>query len=89
MTPELQNSRSSCATAASPENSAAPDEAFLLADDPVYRETAARVFRQAPTVPAADAGRFAAGVRDALGPYLRGGLLDPQWLNMYPFIGTA
>src|SRR5204862_791920 len=39
-----------------------PDEAFLLADDPHYRATAAEVCRQAPTVAAADAAEFAARV---------------------------
>ncbi|MDB5310782.1 MAG: dependent oxidoreductase [Gemmataceae bacterium] len=67
---------------------AGPDDAFLLADDPVYREIAARVFRQALTTPAADADRFTAAVRDELGPYNLCGLCEPRWRNMYPYLGT-
>lgn len=67
----------------------APDAAFLLADDPVYREIAARVFRQSLTVSMARADRFTAEVHDALGSYNHGGLLDPARRNMYPFLGTA
>jgi FADH2 O2-dependent halogenase len=66
---------------------AGPDEAFLLADDPAYREIAARAFRQAPAVAAAEAPRFMMEVRRALGPYNRAGLCDPGRRNLYPFDG--
>ncbi len=63
---------------------ASPDAAFLLADDPAYRQLAARVVRQAPALAAADAGRFAAHVRDALVPYNLADLCNPARRNMYP-----
>ena len=64
------------------------DAAFLLADDPAYRQLAATLFHQAPSVAAADASRFAAQVRRALEPYNLCCLCDPQRCNMYPFTGT-
>ena len=66
-----------------------PDAAFLLAADAVYREIAAAICRKAPTVPAADAGPFLAGVRRALGPYNLAGLCDPDRRNLYPFVGSV
>ncbi len=65
---------------------AGPDDAFLLADHPEFRELAGRAFRQAVRTPAADAGRFAAEVGGRLAPYNLGGLCDPARHNMYPFI---
>jgi tetracycline 7-halogenase / FADH2 O2-dependent halogenase len=65
---------------------AGPDDAFLLADDPVYRDLAAAVCRQAAAVPAAAAAEFAAGLRRALGPYNLAGLCDPVRRNLYPFV---
>lgn len=67
---------------------AEPDEAFLLADHPGYRDVAARLFRQAITVPAADADRFMAEAHELLRPYNRCGLCDPGRRNMYPYTGT-
>jgi FADH2 O2-dependent halogenase len=64
---------------------AGTDEAFLLADDPTYREAAAALFREAPTLPAGDAVRFATAVGRALGPYNETGLCDPRRRNLYPF----
>jgi FADH2 O2-dependent halogenase len=68
---------------------AGPDEAFLLADEPAYREAAAAVCREAPRVTAAEAGRFAARVGEALVPYNLAGLCDPRRRNLYPFLGIA
>jgi FADH2 O2-dependent halogenase len=68
---------------------AGPDEAFLLADDAAYREIAAAVCREAPGIPAADAGPFAARVGRALAPYNVAGLCDPRRCNLYPFVGTV
>jgi FADH2 O2-dependent halogenase len=68
---------------------AGPDEAFLLADDPAYRGAAAALLRQAPAVPAADAPRFLARVREALAPYNRAGLCDPARRNLYPYAGAG
>lgn len=67
---------------------AGPDEAFLLADHAEYRAIAARLFRQALTTPAADAGRFMADARAALEPYNSCGLCDPIRHNMYPYTGS-
>jgi FADH2 O2-dependent halogenase len=66
-----------------------PDDAFLLADDPAYREIASRVLRQAPVVKAADADRFTATVCQALGPYNLDGLGDAARHNLYPYVETA
>lgn len=60
---------------------------FLLAEDVNYREIAATVCRQAPTVPGDRAAQFAAAVGRSLGPYNLGGLCDPMRCNMYPFAG--
>jgi tetracycline 7-halogenase / FADH2 O2-dependent halogenase len=68
---------------------ARPDQAFLLADDDAYRETAVSMCRQAPTVPLDRAGEFAAKVRSALAPYDLAGLCDPNRRNMYPYIGCS
>jgi FADH2 O2-dependent halogenase len=68
---------------------AAPDAAFLLADDSAYRDVAAAVLRQAPAVVAEDAARFAAEVGRAIEPYNLGGLCDPGRRNLYPFVGTV
>ncbi|OWK38294.1 NAD(P)/FAD-dependent oxidoreductase [Fimbriiglobus ruber] len=67
---------------------AGPDDAFLLADDPTYREIAAHVFRQAATVTAVEAEGFMKEVRDELGAYNLGGLCDPGRRNMYPYTGS-
>jgi FADH2 O2-dependent halogenase len=64
---------------------AGPDEAFLLAEDDRYRAMAAEVFRQARSLPASEAARFAAEVRRALGPYNQAGLCDPGKRNLYAF----
>jgi len=68
---------------------AGPDDAFLLADDPTYREIAASVFRQAATVAPADSDRFAVSVRRALQAYNLAGLCDPERRNMYPFVNLC
>ncbi len=65
-----------------------PDEGFLLADHPGYREIASRLLRQAVSVPASETERFTTEVRDQLAPYNAGGLIDPDRHNMYPFIGN-
>lgn len=67
---------------------APPDAAFLLADEVKYRQLAAVLCRQALTVGAGDASRFAADVRQALEPYNLCCLCDPQRRNMYPFTGS-
>lgn len=67
---------------------ALPEAAFLLADEPVYRQNAATLCRQAQTVAPDDAPRFAATVRQALAPYNLCCLCDPSRRNMYPFTGT-
>jgi FADH2 O2-dependent halogenase len=68
---------------------ASPDAAFLLADDAAYRAIGARVVREAPTVPAAEAAPFAAWFHDSIAPYNRAGLCDPARRNMYPYITAA
>jgi tetracycline 7-halogenase / FADH2 O2-dependent halogenase len=65
-----------------------PEAAFLLADDPAYRETAAAVCRKALTLPAGEAAGLAAGVRRALAPYNTAGLLDPARRNLYPYLSS-
>jgi FADH2 O2-dependent halogenase len=65
-----------------------PDDAFLLADDPVYRELAARAFQKALTIPASEAARFMTEVHNALGPYNLCRLCDLDRCNMYPFVDT-
>ena len=50
--------------------------------------TAARLFRQARTLPAADADRFLAETHQSLEPYNRCGLCDPGRRNMYPYTGS-
>jgi FADH2 O2-dependent halogenase len=65
---------------------AGPDDAFLLADHPEFRALAGRAFRQARSVPAEDADRFAAEVGGRLAPYNLGGLCEPTRRNMYPFV---
>ncbi len=67
---------------------AGPDEAFLLADHPGYREMADRLFRQALTVDASDSDRFMAAARHGFEPYNLCGLCDPDRRNMYPFVST-
>jgi FADH2 O2-dependent halogenase len=68
---------------------AAPDAAFLLADDADYRALAAAVCREAPGVTAGDADRFAARVRRAIEPYNLAGLCDPGRRNLYPFVSAV
>lgn len=65
---------------------AEPDAAFLLADDPVYRDIGAAVCLRARSVRSEHASRFAAEVRGLLGHYNRCGLCDPERCNMYPFV---
>jgi FADH2 O2-dependent halogenase len=65
---------------------AGPEHAFLLADDSAYREIAAEVFRQAPSVSSAESEAFAVEVQRRLKPFNLAGLCDPQWRNMYPFL---
>ncbi len=65
---------------------AAPDAAFLLADEIAYRDIAAAICRAAPNVSATDAGAFARNVRNALAPYNVCGMCDPGRRNMYPFV---
>jgi len=67
---------------------APPDASFLLADEVAYRQMSAAVCREALSVSAADADRFAARVRQALEPYNLCCLCDPARRNMYPFTGT-
>jgi FADH2 O2-dependent halogenase len=67
---------------------AAPDAAFLLADDDEYRRIAAAVCREAPMVSSECAGRFADRVRQALAPYNGCGLCDPARRNLYPYTGA-
>jgi len=64
---------------------APPDAAFLLADDPAYRQAASRLCQAAPRIAASDAARFAAEFRAAIAPYNLCGLGDPSRCNMYPF----
>jgi FADH2 O2-dependent halogenase len=68
---------------------ASADAAFLLADDDRYRAIAARVVREAPSVPAAAAASFAAEFRAAVQPYVRAGLCDPARRNMYPYLPSV
>lgn len=67
---------------------AGPDEGFLLADHPPYREIAGRLFREALTVPAADADSFMREAHRLLEPYNRCGLCDPGRRNMYAYTAT-
>jgi FADH2 O2-dependent halogenase len=67
---------------------AAPNAAFLFADEPAYRTAAAALCAQAPMIAPADAGAFADQVRRALQPFNLCCLCDPQRRNMYPFTGT-
>jgi FADH2 O2-dependent halogenase len=66
-----------------------PDAAFLLADDPAYRELAAAACSVAPTVSALEASRLAAQTHAALAPYNRTGLCDPKWRNLYPYVSLV
>jgi FADH2 O2-dependent halogenase len=65
---------------------AGPDAAFLLADDPTYREIAAAVCRAAPTIPESRAHDFTAEVGRALAPYNLAGLCDPSRRNLYDYV---
>lgn len=67
---------------------APPDAAFLLADDPAYRQFAAAACREALTVRAEDADSFAEHVHQALAPYNRCGLCDVKRHNCYPYLGS-
>jgi FADH2 O2-dependent halogenase len=62
------------------------DAAFLLADDPAYREIAATICQAAPTVSSHTAKRFAAEIRRNLESYNRCGLLDEARRNCYPYL---
>ncbi len=65
------------------------DAAFLLADEEPYRQIAAAVCRDAPSVCSEDAPRFAANVRRVLEPYNRCGLCDPARRNLYPYASSV
>ncbi|HEY3788833.1 MAG TPA: hypothetical protein VGL71_08265, partial [Urbifossiella sp.] len=67
---------------------AGPDDGFLLADHPEYRAIAAALFREARTVPAADADRFMNEAHRLLEPFNRCGLCVPSLRNMYPYTGS-
>jgi FADH2 O2-dependent halogenase len=65
----------------------APDgAAFLLADEEPYRRIAAAACREARTLSAEDAHRFALDLRRKLAPYNRCGLCDPARHNAYPYV---
>jgi FADH2 O2-dependent halogenase len=68
---------------------ASPHDAFLLADHDEYRAIAAKLFRTARTLPAADAHRFLLEARAMLEPYNSCGLLDPSRNNMYPYTASC
>jgi tetracycline 7-halogenase / FADH2 O2-dependent halogenase len=65
---------------------AGAESAFLLADDRTYRQLAAAVCHQAPSVRAEDAAGCTARVHGMLQPYNLAGLCDPERHNMYPFV---